>query len=108
MKPRSIQQEILLVTATKIPEHQLTGHSIDYNNQSLSYTAQLEEACWNGLLDNLLPGTIETPYSGKKLHLWQIRSGSSFLHIELCTFPIVIEKPLSIDPYFFVPFVSSN
>ncbi|MEO5996088.1 MAG: hypothetical protein ABIN89_05165 [Chitinophagaceae bacterium] len=103
MKPNSIQQEILLVTSTRIPEWQLERTDIYDKSQHLSYTEQLEEACWNGLLDDLLPGTIEKPTSGKKLHLWQVRSGSSFIRIELCTFPIVIEKQLSIDPYFFVP-----
>lgn len=103
MKPNSIQQEILLLTTSTISEWQLEENNFSDNNQKLSYTEQLEEACWNGLLDKILPGTIEKPSSGKKLHLWQIRSGSSFIHIELCTFPIVIEKQLSIDPYFFLP-----
>ena len=103
MKPNSLQQEILLITSTKIPAWQLERTNIYDKNQPLSYNEQLEEACWNGLLDDLLPGTIEKPTSGKKLHLWQIRSGSSFIRIELCLFPTVIEKQLSIDPYFFLP-----
>ena len=102
MKPNSIQQEILLVTSSTLSERQLEENNFIENNRNLSYSEQLEEACWNGLLDRILPGTIEKPISGKKLHLWQIRSGSSFIHIELCTFPIVIEKHLSIDPYFFL------
>lgn len=108
MKPLSLQQEILLVTTSKVSRRQLAvEHSSDLN-QHLSYSEQLEEACWNGLLEKILPGTIERPASGKKLHLWQIRSGSQFLHIELCTFPVVIEKKYSLDPYLFVPTTCAN
>ncbi len=108
MNPRFLQQEILLVTTTKISRRQLAKNNKSYNNIKLSNTEQLEEACWNGFLDKLLPGTIERPSSGKKLHLWQIRPGSSSLRIELCTFPVVIEKHYSIDPYFFVPILCNN
>ena len=108
MKPHSLQQEILLITTSKVSRRQLAGdHSAD-SNQHLTYSELLEEACWNGLLDKILPGTIEHPTSGKKLHLWQIRSGARFLHIELCTFPVVIEKLYSIDPYLFVPTTCAN
>ena len=107
MKPASLQQEILLVTSTKISRRELAGGN-DHINNKLSDTAQMEEACWNGLLYKILPGTIEMPSSGKKLHLWQIRPGDSLLRIELCTFPVVIEKHYSIDPYFFLPMLCSN
>ncbi len=108
MKSNSLQQEILLVSYSKISRRQLAGDNRIDLSQHLSYTERLEEACWNGLLDRLLPGTIEKPSSGKKLHLWQIRSGARFLHIELCTFPVVIEKQHSIDPYLFVLTACSN
>ncbi len=108
MKTHFLQQEILLVTYSKISRRQLAVNNSYDLNQHLSYTERLEEACRNGLLDKLLPGTIEKHVSGKKLHLWQIRSGACFLHIELCTFPIVIEKQYSIDPYLFVPTTCAN
>jgi hypothetical protein len=108
MKPKSLQQEILLLTASRISRRQLAGDRHLNNSPHLSFNEQLEEACRNGLLDRLLPGTIEQPSSGKKLHLWQIRSGARFLHIELCTFPIVIEKEHSLDPYLFLPLMYGN
>lgn len=108
MKLHSLQQEILLVTTSKLSHTQLAGDNAFNVKQHLSYTDRLKEACRNGLLDKLLPETIETPSSGKKLHLWQIRSGACFLHIELCTFPVVIEKQHSIDPYLFIPTTCAN
>jgi len=108
MKPLSLQQEILLVTTSNVSHRQLAGDDSSDLNRHLSHTERLEEACWHGLLEDILPGTIERPSSGKKLHLWQIRSGSRFLHIELCTFPVVIEKRHSLDPYLFVPTTCAN
>ena len=108
MKPASLQQEILLVTTTKISRRQLAGNNKSCNHNKLSDTEQLEEACWHGFLDKLLPGTIGKPSSGKKLHLWQIRPGSSLLRIELCTFPVVIERYYSIDPYIFLPMLCKS
>ena len=108
MKPLSLQQEIFLVTASRISRKQLAGDFSQGLNDHLSDTERLEEACWNGLLDKILPGTIERPSSGKKLHLWQIRTGARFVHIELCTFPVVIEKRYSLDPYHFVPTTCAN
>ena len=69
---------------------------------------QLEEACWNGLLDEWLDSIIEKTTSGKRLCLWHIQQGKSFLEIELCDDPQFTEKYLSIDPYSFLPVMEQN
>ncbi|HXL55851.1 MAG TPA: hypothetical protein VN958_06330 [Chitinophagaceae bacterium] len=103
MKTKSTQQEILLMTNTSFSQRQLCEKDIPESNKYFSRTEQLEDACWNGLLDEMLPGIIEKSSSGKRLHLRQIRPAKSFLEIELCEYPLQIEQEFSIDPYTFLP-----
>lgn len=102
MKPKSIQQEILLITGTKFSERQWAEKLVEDKN-NLSAIEKLEEACWNGMLDEMLPEVVEKTIEGKKLFLWHIRQCRSFLEIELSDNSPVIERSSSIDPYFFVP-----
>ncbi len=69
---------------------------------------QLEEACWNGLMDDLLGDIIERSASGKRLSLWRIRQGESLLEIDLCDYQQPIEKYLSINPRFFMQAIFYN
>jgi hypothetical protein len=102
MKAQSTQQEILLMTGTKFSEREWAEKIVDEKNK-LSATEKLEDACWNGLLDEMLPEVIEKTAEGKKLFLWHIRNCNSFLEIELGESSPVIEREFSIDPYFFIP-----
>jgi len=74
----------------------------------LSYAEQLEESCWNGLLDELLDMIFEKTASGKRLCLRHTQQRKSFLEIELCGDPQFAEGYLSIDPYSFLPMVFPN
>ena len=102
MKAQSIQQEILLITGTKFSEREWAEKLVDEKNK-LSATEKLEDACWNGLLGEMLPEVVEKTSEGKKLFLWHIRNCKSFLEIELGESSPVIEREFSIDPYFFIP-----
>jgi len=63
---------------------------------------QLEDACWNGLLQEMLPEAYaKTEHSGM-LYLWQIREAAFFLELEIGEFPAAIDKYYSIDPYSFL------
>lgn len=68
---KTINQEILLMTATTFAQRERYEKDAQ-GNKALSVTEQLEEACWNGLLNELLPGMIEKSTSGKNLLRWQI------------------------------------
>ncbi len=102
MKTKSIQQEILLMTGTKFSARQWAEKNVE-DNKHLSATDKLEDACWNGLLDEMLPELIQKTREGKSLFLWHIRHCKSFLEIELSESAPAIERHFSIDPYFFVP-----
>jgi hypothetical protein len=102
MKALTTQQEILLVTNTTLSEKQWCEKGTTDANHSQSSIEQLEEACWNGLLDELFPEVMLTRLPGKRLYLWHVRKGSSCLQLEWSEFPLCIEKHRSINPAFFL------
>jgi hypothetical protein len=97
-----IQQEILLVTHSTLSKKQLCEKDRISGIDFLSEAEQLEEACWNGLLSEMLPGIITKSVSGKQLPLWQIRQGVSLLKIELGESIPFFEKECSINPFWFL------
>ena len=103
MKRISTQQEILLLTGTGFSSRQSCAKDDSASNSSLSETEQLEQACWNGLLPEMLPEISQLNEVGNKLFLWDVKEGSSFLSLELEEFPAPKDKYFSIDPYSFVP-----
>ena len=107
MKTIPIQQEILLMTGTQFSTREWAEKNIEDKNK-LSPADRLEDACWNGLLADMLPELVQKTTEGKSLFLWHVRHCRSFLEIELSEEPTVIEREFSIDPYFFVPGILLN
>lgn len=103
MKTNSVQQEILLVTGTSFSSRQCLEKDDLGSQSNLSEKQLLEEACWNGLLPEMLPEIYEQSGADTKLYLWQIREAKSFIEIELGELPEEKESYLSIDPYLFLP-----
>ncbi len=102
MKATFTQQEILLITNNRFSQREWAEKNVEDKNR-LSSTEQLEEACWNGLLAEMLPELFEKNTERNKLFLWHIRHCKSFLEIELGECEAAIESKLSIDPYLFFP-----
>jgi len=100
MKTQSIQQEILVIIGTRLSSRQWAEK--DFENNKLSAIENLENACWNGLLDEMFPEIIQKSAEGKKLFLWHIRHCRSFLGIELSDSSPSIVCEFSIDPYYFM------
>jgi hypothetical protein len=103
MKTNFTQQEILLITDTSFSHREWSKKDDPEIGNNLTDKDQLEEACWNGLLQDMLPEIYEKPGHGKKLYLWQTRQGKSFIDIELGEIPVKKENYFSIDPYSFLP-----
>ncbi|HEV8082804.1 MAG TPA: hypothetical protein VGP55_06370 [Chitinophagaceae bacterium] len=103
MKTNYTQQEILLLTGTSfsLQEFSETTDGLNYNH--LTEKEKLEVACWNGLLPAMLPEIFQQNAINKKLYLWEIREGSSFIELELGEIHLELEKQFSIDPYSFMP-----
>lgn len=93
-----IQQEILLICGTKFSSRQC-WQKINERSRPASEIEQLEDACWNGLLNEMLP---EIFVSQKDLFLWQIRETKCGLEIELGELPAGVDYFYSIDPYLFL------
>ena len=98
-----LQQEILLLTATTFSQRQLCEKDGKDARSHLSESEKLEEACWTGLLDELLPEII----TNKKLCIWQIGDTEFSLQIELSEYPSK-EKQFSINPYYFLGTLTYN
>ena len=107
MKTKTFNQEILLMTNTTFARREWCEKSQNNGSQA-SAIDQLEEACWNGMLESLLPGMMERTASGRRLFLWQVIPYNSFLEIELCESPFDGEIELSVNPYLFLNEMAAN
>ncbi|MDQ3844451.1 MAG: hypothetical protein M3342_10625 [Bacteroidota bacterium] len=103
MENVAVQQEILLVTTTTFSQREWCGRDEQDARCRLSPPEALENACWNGLLAELLPEILVKSPAGKRLILWNIRQGKSSLHLELSEFPLHAEHRYSIDASYFIP-----
>jgi hypothetical protein len=107
METNSTQQEILLLTNTSFSRRQWSEKDASDNNSSTD-KEQLENACWNGMLKEILPEVFIQAAEGEELFLWQVIEASSFLELELGEHPEVIDKEYSINPYAFLAGKSCN
>lgn len=96
-----IQQEILLMTGTSFSSRQCWQKNED-GQKCLSEIELLQEACWNGLLKQMLPEICKHSDENKRLYLWQVKENKSCLEIELSELPEQFDKNFSIDPYSFM------
>ncbi len=101
----NLQQEILLMTGTHFTSMQCWEKNNSGNDHGNSESDQLQDACWNGLLEEMLPEICER---NKNLYLWQIRENKCCLNIELGELPLELEPYFSIDPYTFLAEQSEN
>ena len=102
MHPSSITREILMMTTTSFSKRQLCETDAEERNSHIAPAEQLEAACWNGLLYELLPEIMHKPSDGEKLYLWQIQMRKSYLRLSMGTCPPVLEKQFTLDPHIFL------
>jgi hypothetical protein len=102
MEKNSTQQEILLITGTSFAHRDWCKTEDEDGPRRLNEKEQLEEACWNGMLGEMLPEICGQPGSDKPLFVWKIREALSFLELDLGGFPTAKEQQYSIDPYCFL------
>jgi len=108
METNSTQQEILLITGTSFSSRQLSEKDDLSDKKNLSDLEQLEEACVNGLLQEMLPEICARPKDANKIYLWGIKEGDSFIELDYSEFPAETDKYFSIDPYSFLLTKSFN
>jgi hypothetical protein len=98
MKTSSTQREILLVTNNSFAQRQWCRTELKSDANNSTPQEQMEEICANGLIYDLLPELFKDT-DNKKLYLWQMHPGFSFLQLEYGEFPLAIEKAKSVDPH---------
>ena len=98
MKPGSNSHEILLLTTSSFSKRQLCETDVKDPGKIPNPAEQLEAACWNGLLDEILDGVIEHP-SGEKLFLWQIEKEASCLRLSMGEVPPEFDKEFSLNAH---------
>lgn len=103
----SIQQEILLMTNSSLSNRNLSEKNSSESEKHFSNAEKLEQACWNGMLDEFLPGLL-MHQEGRTLFMWEIQTAKSFLHIDLCDQIPSLDKSLSVDPYIFMDQLNLN
>jgi hypothetical protein len=106
MATNSTQQEILLITGTSFSSRgwiKKDEPGADPGSRDpLTEKEQLQEACWQGLLREILPELNDQAGDDKLLYIWKIREATSFLELELGEFPDKKDGYFSIDPYAFL------
>jgi len=102
MKTKNMQQEILLFTTSTHAQRALCEKDAS-DKKSFSFShEQLKNACWNGLITELLPEICERTYD-PTVTLWEINEANSFLELQFGEYNEKVEKNFSINPYAFIP-----
>ena len=96
MKPQHVHQEVLIFTNTTLSQKALCRNRS--SNKNSSAIEELEEACWGGFLNELVP-EIMPATKHPKMVIWGIHAGKCYLLIDLAESPVIIESIFSIDPH---------
>ncbi len=102
MSQISTQQEVLLVTGSRFASRQYCEKDGTEQPKNLSQPEKLKEACWNGLLKDILPELFFMVNPEARMFMWQMRECRHVLAMEMAEEPSDIDYFASIDPYCFL------
>ena len=108
MEPLNTQQEIILVTGTHFSAAQYNDKDLLDNSKNLTERERLQEACWNGMVQDKLPEIFYPDTDRQRIYLWQLKEGNHLLTLELGEYPKEVDSYYSIDPYTFMPWIGEN
>jgi hypothetical protein len=63
---------------------------------------KIEEAFWNGLLNEILPEICKMTHSGRQMFIWKIRDYDATMEIDIGEYPAGKDFYFCIDPYKFM------
>jgi hypothetical protein len=100
MSRLNAHQEIILVQGSRFAnrhfaEQKKTAHSNNHSAQN----EQLKDACWNGMLKEMMPELFLPFPENSKLYMWQMREGEGVLAMEMAEEPNELDFQASIDPF---------
>ncbi|HVG14274.1 MAG TPA: hypothetical protein VM935_04905 [Chitinophagaceae bacterium] len=101
MKEATVQQEILLMTGTSFSSRNWCEKDGSDGND-IRDEEMLKEACWNGLLPEMLPEICSPVKGDKKMFLWSVTEAQNFIDVEMGEVQEETERIYSINPYSFL------
>jgi hypothetical protein len=107
METNSTQQEILVFTNTSFSSGDWCKKEAAENEKKNSQKEKLMEACWNGMITEMLPEICEQTVD-KSISLWKINEGNGFLDLRFAKLPATTEDEWTLNPYVFMEFQPYN
>lgn len=109
MNPKYTQQEILLFTATSFFNRDFCpGSEPDKRQARQTPREQLTEACWNGMLAEILPELFPDPTMKQHHFLWNIEDGEQYIGLEMGEVHTPIDPADSLVPHKFLAHMNWN
>lgn len=109
MKPEITNQEIMLFIDSRFCSREFCSRDDKLQGLNLNlHREQLENACWAGMLFEMLPELTGCNRLANKTYIRDIHSAGHFLLVNQGCDPQPVNKPFSIDPYLFFDTVRSN
>ena len=105
MKPQHVHQEVLIFTNTTLSQKALCRKNS--GNKNSPAIEELQEAFWDGLLNELVPEIMPSALHPKMI-IWGVYAGQFYLLIDLADSPGITESILSIDPHLLSPEINMN
>ena len=103
MEPQVVNQEILLFTSSSFCSRKFCKRKSDGESKcDYSPTEELEKACWDKMLYEMLPELVGNPVQRGNSYIWNTTSGVNFLCINVGIGATTIGKQTSVDPYSFL------
>lgn len=101
MKQKDANYEVLLFTHTRFSKKQFCEKN---NNQvDNAGSGQLQNACWNGLVFEILPDMIKPSELKNPVYTWNVIAAENFIEIKIGAFPYSVEGADSLNPHLFFP-----
>ena len=105
----TFQQELLVFTGSTFSQRELSGKPEPGDEKAgKSMKEQLKEACWNGLLPEMLPEVFQEPVVQRAVFLWDVYEGNSFLALQYGESAMSVEPIHSINPYSYLSVAGQN
>lgn len=105
MKPQHVHQEVLIFTTTSLSQRTL--YKKGGNKKDNSVIEELEEAFWDGFLNELVPEIM--PSTGDvKMVIWGVYAAEFYLLIDLANSPGIPQSKFTIDPNLLLSIMNMN
>jgi len=107
METYNAQREVLFLVDSSFVRHELYSNTSPGKHPDISAVDKFEEACWNGVLHDWLPGADQNA-DDKKLFLWKVLVANAFVCVQLSETPTGIKPLRSLNPYLFLSSANYN